>query len=138
GRASASIDAPIALFFGTGSLVDRTQREYLVKALPVSVRFASGAVTFAAYFPMPFFRGAHFELVAGAAPVADVAWEVRTVPYRDPTNWAGYLHASYVDQGTPIPGVDLTLLDTTKVEGGGAWCGQIVGTSFVFTDAGTL
>jgi hypothetical protein len=137
GRSTPSIDAPVSLFFGAGSMLNRNNREYLVQALPVSIHFVSGTVTFAVYFPMPFFRSAHVELV-GASAVAAVSWAARTVPYTDPTNWVGYFHATYVDQGTPTPGVDLVMLDTTKVEGGGDWCGHVVGTSFIFSEAAYL
>ena len=137
-RSLPSIEAPVALFFGTGSLYNRDSKEYLVKAFPVNVRFAGGSVTLAAYFPMPFFRHAKVEIVGGGAAVPTVAWTARTVPYEDPANWVGYLHATYVDQGAPTPGVDLTLLDTTTAEGGGDWCGHVIGTSFVFSDQGNL
>jgi hypothetical protein len=137
-RKVPSIEAPVSLFFGAGSLYNRASKEYLVKAFPVSVRFTGGRVILATYFPMPFFRRARVELVGGGRAVPSVAWEARTVPYRDPTNWAGYLHATYVDQGTPTPGVDLTLLDTTRAEGTSDWCGHVVGTSFVFSDQGNL
>ena len=63
GRAQASVDAPIALFYGAGSLYNRDKREYLVKAFPVSVRFTNGRIYFACYFPMPFFRSAKVELL---------------------------------------------------------------------------
>ena len=36
------------------------------------------------------------------------------------------------------PGVDLTLLDTTRIENSTDWCGHVVGTSFVFSDQGNL
>jgi hypothetical protein len=137
-RAAPSVSAPVSLFFGAGSMVNRDGREYLVQAFPVSIHFASGAVTFAVYFPMPFQRSAHVALTGGSASVASVAWAARTQPYTDPPNWAGYFHASYVDQGTPTPGEDLVLLDTTAVEGGGDWCGQVVGTSFIFSDQANL
>ena len=88
-----AIDAPVALFFGAGTLYNRDNREYLVKSFPVSVRFDSarlptpypshegtgpysnpaalassgggggGCVHLACYFPMPFFRAARIELV---------------------------------------------------------------------------
>src|SRR6185312_1591636 len=61
-----------------------------------------------------------------------------TQPYTDPPSWVGYLHATYIDQGAPTPGKDLVMLDTTATEGGGDWCGQIVGTSFVFSDRANL
>ena len=39
GRDRPSIDAPIALFFGAGTLHNRNDAEFLVKAFPVNVRF---------------------------------------------------------------------------------------------------
>lgn len=137
-RDAPSVSAPVSLFFGAGSMVNREGREYLVQAFPVSVHFASGAVTFAVYFPMPFQRSARVTLVGGATPVSSVAWAARTQAYTDPPSWVGYFHATYVDQGTPTPGVDLVLLDTTRVEGGGDWCGHVVGTSFIFSDVANL
>jgi hypothetical protein len=107
----------------------------------VSIQFApaGGPVTFAVYFPMPFARTAHVELVSAGTAVPGVAWQVRyAAATANRTNWVGYLHATYVDQGTPVSGSDLVLLDTTKVEGGGAWCGSIVGTSFTFSDQAVL
>jgi hypothetical protein len=138
GRSAPSVSAPVSLFFGAGSLVNRNAREYLVKALPVSIHFLADAVTFAVYFPMPFQRGAHVALLGGSSAAANVTWQARTQPYIDPPSWAGYFHATYVDQGTPTPGRDLILLDTTAVEGGGDWCGQVVGTSFIFSDQASL
>jgi hypothetical protein len=137
-RATPSIDAPVTLFFGAGSLYNRENREWLVKAFPVNIRFAQKTVTFSVYFPMPFFHSARVELVNEGAAVPVVAWSARTQPYRDPTNWAGYFHATYVDHGTPTPGKDLVFLDTTKTEGGGDWCGNFVGTSFIFSDQAVL
>jgi hypothetical protein len=137
GRASPSIEAPVSLFFGAGSMANRDGREYLVRAFPVSIRLSSGLATFATYFPMPLQRSAHVALVGGTA-AATVTWSARSQPYTDPPSWAGYLHATYVDQRLPIPGADLVMLDTTTTEGGGDWCGQIVGTSFVFSDAADL
>jgi hypothetical protein len=137
GRASPSVSTPVSLFFGAGSMLDRTGREYLVRAFPVSIRSSGGSVTLATYFPMPFQRSAHVALVGGSAP-ATVTWAARTQPYRDPPNWAGYLHATYVDQGAPVAGDDLVMLDTRDVEGSGDWCGQIVGTSLVFSDRANL
>jgi hypothetical protein len=137
-RTTPSIEAPVALFFGSGSLYNRASQEYLVKAFPVSVRFSAGQVTLSTYFPMPFFRHAHVEIAGGGTAVASVAWQVRTQPYTGPSTWVGYLHATYVDQGIPVAGQDLTLLDTTKVEGGGDWCGHFIGTSFIFSDRAVL
>src|SRR6185369_3338295 len=59
-------------------------------------------------------------------------------PYSEPANWFGYFHATYVDHGSPIAGHDLVLLDTTTTEGGGDWCGHLVGTSFIFSDRAVL
>ena len=72
GRQQPSIDAPVALFFGTGTLYNRDGREYLVKAFPVHVRDDGKRVHLACYFPMPFFRSADIELIGAEAAVPDV------------------------------------------------------------------
>lgn len=139
GREAPSVDAPIALFFGTGTLHNRDDAEYLVKALPMNVRFDAERVHLACYFPMPFFRSAKVELIGpeGEA-IRDVQWAVRTQPYEDPANHAGYFHATYRDHGVPEPGKDNVFLDTQEVEGGGDWSGSFVGTSFTFSDRAVL
>lgn len=134
-----SVDAPVNLFFGTGSIYNREKRDYLVKAFPVNVRFAGGAVHFSTYLPMPFHKSARIEIVeTQGKPIEGVDWSVRFEPYTDPPNWVGYFHASYVDHGKPTLGQDLIFLDTTKVEGGGDWCGHLVGTAFIFSDRAVL
>jgi hypothetical protein len=142
GRTQSSIDAPIALFFGTGTLYNRDGREYLVKAFPVHVRYDDQRVHLACYFPMPFFHSAHVELVGTeSAAFPDVHWSLRYAPYRDPIHHVAYFHATYRDHPEPERGKDLVLLDTTLAEGGGDWSGHLVGTSFIFShraDLGTL
>lgn len=134
-----SVDAPVNLFFGTGSMYNRENRRYLVKAFPVNIRFDPKSVCFSAYFPMPFMKLARIEIVeTQGAEIKDLRWSVRYQPYTDPPNWVGHFHATYVDHGVPTPGKDLVLLDTTKVEGGGDWCGHLVGTSFIFSDRAYL
>ena len=138
-RPAPSVDAPIPLLFGSGTLYNRDNKEYLVKAFPVSIRFADGRIHLAMYFPMPFLRTARVELsAADASPVADVQWEIRHEPYTEFANWVCHFHATYADHGEPKPGRDLVLLDTTRVEGGGEWCGHFVGTSFIFSDRAVL
>jgi len=134
GRSTPSVDAPICLFFGAGTLYNRDDREYLVKALPVNVRYAGDRVHLACYFPMPFFASARIEL-------ADVkrdwdlklSYECRYDRLEAPANHVGYLHATYRDHPDPALGKDLVLLDTNAVEGGGDWSGSFVGTSFIFS-----
>lgn len=138
GAATPSISAPLSLFFGAGTTLNREGREYLVKAFPVSIHESGGTVTFAVYFPMPFQSSALVSLVGGPTAVASVAWSATLTPFADPASWVGELHATYVDQGTPVPGQDFVMLDTTQTEGGGDWCGQIVGTSFTFSDRANL
>ena len=76
-RPEPSIDAPLALFFGAGTLYNRDDREYLVKAFPVYVRFDAERVHLACFFPMPFFRSARLELVgAGGEDVTGIRWSV--------------------------------------------------------------
>jgi hypothetical protein len=138
GRGSASIDAPISLFYGAGILYNRDNREYLVKSFPMVVRYGPDRVYLSCYFPMPFFRSAHVELTGAGVPIADVEWKVRLEPYRDPPNQAGYFHATYRDHPSPELGQDLVLLDTTRTEGGGDWSGSFAGTSFIFSHAAVL
>lgn len=138
-RPVPSIDAPLALFFGAGTFYNRDDREYLVKAFPVFVRFDAERVHLACFFPMPFFHSARLELVgAGGADVAGIRWAVRYVPYKDPPSHVAYFHATYRDHPSPEPGQDLLLLDTRKIEGGGDWSGHLVGTSWIFSHRADL
>ena len=137
-RSEPSIDAPVALFFGAGTLYNRDDREYLVKAFPVHIRYSGETVKLACYFPMPFFKAAKFELIAGDAPIANLHWSIRTAPLEAKPNHLGYFHATYQDIPTPQPGQDMVLLDTRKTEGGGNWSGSFVGTSFIFSDRARL
>lgn len=138
-RPSPSVDAPVPLFFGTGTLYNRDGREYLVKGFPMHVRFQGEQVHLACYFPMPFFRSAHIQLTGSEALAGTtVSWRVRTTPYRDPAAHVAYFHATYRDHPRPEPGQDLVLLDTTKAEGGGDWSGHFVGTSLIFSHRAVL
>ena len=138
GRKESSIDAPIALFFGAGTLYNRDHREYLVKAFPVAVRFAGGRIVLSCYFPMPFFRSARVELTGAGKSVPGVEWRVRTAPFKDSPSQVGYFHATYRDHPDPEPGKDLVLLDTTQTEGSADWSGSFVGTSFIFSHNAVL
>jgi Protein of unknown function (DUF2961) len=139
GRKEPSVDAPVGLFFGAGSMLRDADQEYIVKSFPMTIRYEGGAYLFATYFPMPFQHGARIELIetAGKA-VGGIEWEVRHVPYTDLANWVGLFHATYRDFPRPERGKDLVLLDTREVEGGGDWCGHIVGTTYTFTRTGNL
>jgi hypothetical protein len=138
GRPQPSIDAPVALFYGTGTLYNRDGREYLVKGFPVHVRDDGRRVRLACYFPMPFFRSAQIELVGPDEAIPDVGWNVRTVTYRDPANHVAYFHATYTDHPRPEPGKDLVLLDTREAEGSAVWSGHLVGTSLIFSHRAVL
>ena len=138
-EAAPSIDAPVALFFGAGTLYNRDDREFLVKAFPVHIRFDAERVHLACYFPMPFARRARIELVnAGTKAVKEIRWAVRTAPLGRPMAEVGYFHATYRDHLEPRIGEDLVLLDTRQTEGGGDWSGSFVGTSFIFTHRNVL
>jgi hypothetical protein len=138
-RPLPSIDVPIALFYGAGTLYNRDGWEYLVKAFPVFIRFQGERVHLACYFPMPFFRSARIEL-AGVdnSTFSDILWTIRYAPYRDPPNQVGYFHATYRDHPQPELGKDLVLLDTRVAEGGGDWSGHLVGTSLIFSHRANL
>ena len=139
GRREASVDAPIALFFGAGTLYNRDDREYLVKAFPSFIRFDPQNVELTCLFPMPFFKSARFELIGAAdTPIRNVSWKIRSEAFNDSPDQVGYFHATYRDHPNPEPGQDLILLDTRKVEGGGDWSGNFAGTSFIFSDRAVL
>jgi hypothetical protein len=134
-----SIDAPVALFFGTGTLYNRDEREYLVRGFPINVRFDNERVHLSCYYPMPFFRSARIEIVgAKGDPIPGVRWSVLYTPYKDPFNHVAYFHATYRDHPTPEPGKDLVLLDTRQTEGGGDWAGSFVGMSWIFSHNAVL
>jgi hypothetical protein len=142
GREEPSVDAPVALFFGAGTLYNRDGREYLVKALPAYIRYIEDRVELACFFPMPFFKSARIELAAAETnSLRNISWSVRHEPFNDPASHAGYFHATFRDHPDPEPGRDLVLLDTRQVEGGGDWSGNFVGTSWIFSmeaNLGTL
>ncbi|HEU4753452.1 MAG TPA: DUF2961 domain-containing protein, partial [Armatimonadota bacterium] len=138
GRPQPSIDAPVALFFGAGTLYNRDGREYLVKAFPVHVRYDGALVRLACYFPMPFFKSAKIELVGAGTEVAGVTWSLRRQPYAGPASHVAYFHATYRAHPDPERGKDLVLLDTREAEGGGDWSGSFVGTSFIFSHNAVL
>jgi len=143
-RPLPSIDAPIALFYGAGTLYNREDKEFLVKSFPMVVRFDKKRIYLSCYFPMPFFRRARVSLVGGEGAVADVRWKVRYEPFSDPPSSVGYFHATYTDQDYAgrgaggAKGNDMVLLNTELTEGGGDWSGSFVGTSIVFSDNGVL
>ena len=138
GRQQPSIDAPIALFYGAGTLYNRDNREYLVKAFPVSIRFTSDRIVLVCYFPMPFFKSARIELVSADQPIEGVQWALRTMPLRQPENQLSYFHATYRDIPHPTLGEDMVLLDTHGIEGSTDWSGSFVGTSFIFSHDAVL
>ncbi len=135
-----SIDAPLALFFGAGTLENRDDKEFLVKALPVTIRFTADRVELACYFPMPAFHAARFELVSqDEHDIPSVHWSIRREPFTGPKNHVGYFHATYRDHGpNPTKGQDLTFLDTRGVEHSDHWSGSFIGTSFIFSDRADL
>jgi hypothetical protein len=139
GRNNPSVDAPVALFFGAGTLYNRANREFLVKAFPVFIRFDTQRVELSCFFPMPFFESAKIELIgAPTESTSDIAWNFGYEPYNDPSSHVGYFHATYRDHPNPQLGQDLVFLDTRETEGGGDWSGSFVGTSWIFSDRAVL
>jgi hypothetical protein len=139
-RTAPSIDAPLALFFGAGTLYNRDGREYLVKAFPMTIRFDADRVYLSCYFPMPFAHAAQIELIGnGQTPITDLRERIRYQPLNEPMNHVGYFHATYRDHPViPPRGHDLEFLDTDGIEGQHDWSGQFVGTSFIFSDRAAL
>ena len=133
-----SVDAPVALFFGAGTLYNRDNREYLVKAFPVNIRFDAREVHLACFFPMPFFKSARIQLLNDSNTPLTLRWSVRYVPFKEDPVKVAYFHATYRDHPAPEAGRDLVLLNTSEVEGGGDWSGHFVGTSFIFSHHAVL
>lgn len=137
-RAEPSIESPVALFFGAGTLYNRDGREYLVRAFPVWIRQAGGYVHLACFLPMPFFSSARIELESAEEDIRDVAWSATVAPFTGRPEHYGYLHATFRDHPDPVPGEDLVLLDTRGLEGSADWSGSFIGTSFIFTHDNVL
>ena len=138
-RWHSSVDVPLDLFFGAGQLYNPENKEYLVKGLPLVIRYDDQNVYLSCYYPMPFFKHAKIEIQERSGMnFKNIEWEVRTMPYNDPVNHAGYFHATYSDHPEPVKGKDLVFLDTDHVEGGGSWSGNFVGMSWIFSRTGTL
>jgi len=138
GRSRPSIDAPITLFYGAGTLYNHDDREYLVKAFPVSIRFADDKIELSCYFPMPYFKSALIELVGAGHAIDGVEYSIRTLASNEPANQLAYFHATYRDHPQPLLGEDLNLLDTRGEEGSQEWSGSFVGTSFIFSHDANL
>jgi hypothetical protein len=138
GRREPSVDAPLPLFFGAGTLYNRDNREHFVKAFPVNIRFDDRLVHLDCYFPMPFFRSAKIELISDGADIGPIGSIVQTAPLAAPANQLAYFHATYKDHPHPELGKDLVLLDTKNLESSEHWSGSFIGTSFIFSHTATL
>jgi hypothetical protein len=148
GRDRPSVDAPLPLFFGAGTLFNRESKQFLVRAFLGHIRFDGATATtgarinLASYFPMPFSSSAVIEIVAGSIALPPVTWRIRTVPLAEPSDAVGYFHATFRDHGVPTPGEDLVVLDTAVdsagSEGRDTWCGTFVGMAWTFSDAAML
>lgn len=140
GASEPSVNAPLALFFGTGTLFNRENKEFLIKGFPINVRFdyPNKVVELACYYPMPFLRTAKIELTGIQPGNADINYEVRYEPNKTPIRYSSYFHATYKDIPQPEMGSDLLLLDTRGIEGHKDWSGNFAGTSFIFSHNGNL
>lgn len=130
-----SIDAPLCLFFGAGTFFNREQKEYLVKGLPINIRYdyPNKKVELSCYYPMPFFRSAKFELTGITPGDAEISYELRYERLKTTANRSSYFHATYYDIPKPELGRDMTWLDTKGLEGHQEWSGSFLGTSFIFS-----
>ena len=139
GRREPSIDAPVALFFGAGTLYNRDHRPYLVRSFPMTIFYGETNVRLSCVFRMPFFKSARIELVGPSdAAVTNIQWRAASFPFHGPPSSVSYFHATYRDHPHPVAGHDLVLLDTREVEGGGDWSGSFVGNSWIFSDRANL
>ncbi|MDB6053271.1 MAG: hypothetical protein JWN25_794 [Verrucomicrobiales bacterium] len=138
-RELPSVEAPIALFFGAGTLYNRDEREFLVKAFPSFIRFHDGKVELSCFFPMPFFKSAKIELIGSKEKsLENVMWTVARQPSLESPARVGYFHATYFDFPHPEPGKDIVLLDTRNTEGSRNWSGSFIGNSWIFSDRANL
>jgi hypothetical protein len=130
-----SVDAPLCLFFGAGTFYNREKKEYLVKGLPINIRYdyAKNKVELACYYPMPFFKGAKVELTNITPGTDKISFEIRHEPAKIAPAASSYFHATYVDIPEPVTGQDMVWLDTRGVEGHANWTGSFLGTSFIFS-----
>jgi hypothetical protein len=135
-----SIDAPICLFFGAGTFFNRERKEYLVKGLPINIRYdyPNNKVELACYYPMPFFRSAKVELSGITPGDAAIDYEIRYERFKGPASQSSYFHATYRDFPKPEFGQDMTWLDTKGEEGQEEWTGSFLGTSFIFSHNANL
>ncbi len=140
GMKHPSVDAPVSLFFGAGTLFNREKKEYLVRAFPVNIRYdySSGKIEMACYFPMPFFKSARIELTDICPDDTEIAYEIRYEPWKVPVGCSSYFHATYKDIPVPEPGKDMVFLDTRGMEGFEEWSGSFIGNSFIFSHNGVL
>lgn len=135
----ASIDAPVGLFFGAGELYNAENKEYLVKGLPLNVRYDKTHIHLSCYWPMPYFKNAVFQLEDRSGKAFNnVEYEFYIEEYKGPLNHLNYFHATYSDHPQPVDGEDIVYLDTKITEGGGDWSGHFVGMSWIFTRDGVL
>lgn len=103
GAKRPAIEAPVGDFFGTGFGDQR------FKALPDAMTDAGGVC----YWPMPFARSAHFELVnAGKTDLAGITWQVTYRKLSRPLKDVGYFHAQWHRQ-TTVTGEHFHILQTT-------------------------
>jgi len=140
GAKSPSIDAPLCLFFGAGAFYNSKKQEFLVKGLPMNVRYnySDSTITLACYYPMPFSRSAKIELAGLKSSSVDINYEIRHEPLATPMPNSSYFHATYKDFPTPEAGKDMVFLDTKGIEGVDEWSGSFVGNSFIFSHNGIL
>lgn len=136
----ASVDAPLCLFFGAGTLYNRENDEYLVKGFPMNIRYdyVAKKVELACYYPMPFFKSARFEIVGTDVDNTEIEYEIRYEPLTLSADQSSYFHATYKDISEPELGKDMIYLDTRGMEGVDEWSGSFVGTSFIFSHDAVL
>ncbi|WP_084498246.1 DUF2961 domain-containing protein [Pedobacter sp. V48] len=140
GAAYPSVDAPLCLFFGAGTFFNREKKEFLVKGLPINIRYdyVNNKVELGCYYPMPFFKTAKFELSGITPEDSEISYELRYEKLKTASNRNAYFHATYKDMPKPDLGKDMTWLDTKGIEGHQQWSGSFLGTSFIFSHNANL
>ncbi|MBD3410966.1 MAG: DUF2961 domain-containing protein [Ignavibacteriales bacterium] len=115
GETEPSVDAPVGLFFGGGTLDGTTYA-----SLPTG--FKEGGELYC-YFPMPFESSARIDVINNSSHDLPDFWAtVKSEPLTENFEDVGYFKTMYRDSFSTTPGEDLLLLD---VEGRGHFMGVV-------------
>jgi len=117
-----TVSAPVPIFFGAGTLVNRNKRRFLVRSIPMNIEFVGDKIVMRCQFPMPFYHSLSIS--------APGRLKVRYVKDVATPGTVGYFGALYRDHGKSSE--PATLYNVTDLTG------HLVGTSIIFTHNANL